>query len=372
MLNKILILNVLMFFSLAANAEGLLNDFPKNQIGNARKALTQSSLENNISEADLKVVLNNLKIESTTKTKSERGRIWCDRPTSYKISMPHPLDPAKKFSVKLAHYRPRNWARLKDQEKKTVIITPATGGADDLEKNHAFYMCDWKGLEVIRIASWSGDEGVNAKRGDESEEIRSLINSPESLSFKIHDRGTVLNTAAIWSAIAFADTQNIGLDPTRSLGILGNSVGGMAASVAMARFPRLTTGVLVVPGAPVYEVIATSGERRLSALRKVRMALLGLKSLEGYIQVMKKHVVLDPTLAAKNILTGKKAIFVTAGQDQTVPSINQQDLLEHFSASGASVREIHDAEKDHLKTIVGTLTSPSRMEILGNFFKENL
>lgn len=364
---KFLILFLLPLSSNASKWEELVSP---EQLQASKDELLLSLTQPNIDFSHILEQLSQLEIRDVATVSSKWSRLWCSSPTTYEITVDHPLHAGETFKVVVEHFRPKRWQRLSRQDRHSIVVTPATGGEDALEINHAWYFCDWEIIEAVRIASWQGDSGVNRPRDGRTPELKYLLSNPYELSFKKHDRGSVLNLAAIKTALLFVESlAEQGDTHPQRVGILGSSVGGIAAGIATAQFTEIDKSAIVVAGGPIYKIIASSEETSLSALREIRMSLLGLESVEQYQSLTEQHVIINPF---SNGLEGKRVFMVTAGNDTTVPSFSQSELYEIYQSLGVNVIRQHEPESDHRNAIVEkTLLNTSRMSEIGEFFKSN-
>src|SRR5690606_3623650 len=126
---------------------------------------------------------------------------------------------------------------------KMVIVLPPTGGVNALDYKYAKAFCD-AGLNAIILKSWAGN----------------LI---QTLDTHMHDQNTLRAVTSIRSLLSTIDT-------TMTIGIFGNSVGGITGALAIGLEDRITTGLFVVAGGGMSEIIAESSEQTLTELRAKR------------------------------------------------------------------------------------------------------
>lgn len=182
---------------------------------------------------------------------------------------------------------------------RTVIVMPPTGGVNELDYKYAQAFCD-AGLNAIILMSWVGD-------------------SLQQIDPGMHDRNALRGVTAIRSLLTT-------IESTQTVGIFGTSVGGILGALAIGLEERLVTGLFVVAGGDMTEVIAQSTEKNLAALRDLRMQEYGFSDIGDYFQLLDENVVIEP-LDFANYSGAKKIGFVLSTADLTVPTKNQYDLI---------------------------------------------
>ena len=219
--------------SSSAWAQGGLDGFDQGIVEAARTYLQNSLSEQGYSIENLESALANISIDQSNISieSTGSGGIWCKAPVEYKISIPHPFGESLGWNVTIVHYRPRSWNSRSHETKSSVIVVPATGGDDRLERTHAWHLCDIGTLEVFRVASWGGDAGVNRERVSVEREVNYIMNHFEELDIHKHDRGTNANIAAIKVATLLFSHLNDLQPGAKPIGILGNSVGAIASYI---------------------------------------------------------------------------------------------------------------------------------------------
>lgn len=208
----------------------------------------------------------------------------------------------------------------KTEKKKnaTIIITPPTGGSTPLEHSYSIRLAQ-KGFKVVRMLKWEGQ-------------------GEKSLDLSIHKK--LLEKAQL--AIKTVMKNN----PSEKYGILGTSVGGMHATLALARNPEIKTGVIIAAGAPFSEVIAFSNQSALKEYREKRIKKYNFTSIEKYEEALRQTNI--PKIEDyKADFRNKNILFVLATEDQTVPTKQQKKLLKALHP-----KEKFEIESGHLWSIL--------------------
>ena len=203
------------------------------------------------------------------------------------------------FSVAFEEYRsPTNTPK-----DRSVIIMPPTGGANALDRSYAKSLAK-KGALVKVITGWSGDKEENIE----------LI-----LHQNLHARAV--------KAIKVV-TENI--PPAHKVSLMGTSVGGLYSSIAASQIDRLERVLVIGAGITIPSVIVHSDQKAMRDLREKRIKAFGFKSDEEYLMALSNNFNLDPKSLPEKFKS-KKLGMVLISKDKTVPTINQQELLRHWS-----------------------------------------
>lgn len=214
------------------------------------------------------------------------------------------VDPLSKSGelrkVKLKVYR--NYLWKKDDptgRSKTVLVIPTLEGVTQMDNLYSNYWCVRYPFRIIVVHSW-----------------------PDYLTLRIdannHDNDFLSAITAIRHAIEYADVEKIG--------VIGNSLGAIYASMLMGVDERVTAGVLVVGGGNIPEVLGNSKVDRLAYIRNKRMQQYGLKTREEYVSYLRERISIDP-LDFAPILRKRKIYFTMDADDFHVPTKNQQELV---------------------------------------------
>jgi hypothetical protein len=224
------------------------------------------------------------------------------------------------------------------ESDRSVILLPPTGGENILDQGYANHLCS-NGLNVAMLQTWHKQLEVTLDMG-------------------MHDNGAVRSLSAIRHTLDY-------LKPSRAtqVGILGTSVGALSSSLALGFEPRLSAAVLIVGGTGFAEIVARSTEKGATSLREARMKEHGLRSVEEYVALLSRHVVIEPGDFAE--FSGRKKVLAFVGtKDDTVPTRNQRDLVRTYGA------ESDEYAGDHTQTILNTFTW--KRGKISAFFGENL
>ncbi len=232
-----------------------------------------------------------------------------------------------KFYVKAVTYL------HEDVADKAIIILPPTGGMNILDRlyGESFFRA---GFDVYILTEWT--------QFDEF-----------ALDLDIHQRHYTRVQKAIGMLINEVKAP--------WTGIMGTSVGGLHASIAMSTHDELKAAVVITGGIRVPEVIVNSDQEAMRFAKKKRYEMYNFKNDDQYLDDLSKAFHLDPTQLAKKF-TGKKLGVVFSTKDTTVPYENQKKLQELWNA-----KVIDTFDHNHFYTIVrmGLL---GRDEVVG-FFK---
>lgn len=226
------------------------------------------------------------------------------------------------------------------QNLKTVIVMPPTGGVNALDWLYAGRLCI-SGFRTAVVTNWDFD-------------------TLNELDMDMHDRGALRALAAIRHTIEF-------LNPVRAkqLGIFGTSVGAISSVMATGYEARISAAALIVGGGGLREIIARSTEQHLTKLRQDRMAAFHLQSVEAYQQMLSPHIKIEP-LDFIGMSGPKNYWMMIATQDDTVPTANQWKL---YKALGSPANSLTYAS-DHVGTIL--YTSAQEGDKIVDFFQRVL
>lgn len=206
---------------------------------------------------------------------------------------------------------------LSPKSHSTILIIPPTGGVNFLDKSYARYLCR-KGFNAIILKKWTHDDEVNYDLG-------------------IHQRFYERTQKAI--SLVLEQT------PNTSFGILGTSVGGIHASVAIKLHKKLKAAFIIVGGAPIASVIAHSNQKAMIEAKAKRFEMFNFKSTEEYESALSKEILLDPFKLTAN--EEKKVAMVLAENDLTVPSKLQNKLKENLNPE-----QVFNFSNNHFWTII--------------------
>ncbi len=249
------------------------------------------------------------------------------------------LDPVTMTTreVTLKQYRP---AASMPQSNRAVIIMPPTGGENVFDENYANQLCS-RGVRVVILKSFQ-------------------ILPDSGMDLGMYDREAIRSLVAIRHTITFLNATG-----SKSVGILGTSLGALEASFATVIDPRLNTAVFIAGGVGLAEIVAKSEQKTTAQLRQFRMDA-GHLTRDEYAEAVRKAIHIDvPPLLNPNLAKTKKVLCVLAMRDTYVPTSTQIRLYEAFGSQG-----VITFEDDHVETISRTATFKSL--VIVNFLMKNL
>ncbi|MBC7371206.1 MAG: hypothetical protein H7326_06560 [Bdellovibrionaceae bacterium] len=186
-----------------------------------------------------------------------------------------------------------------DPGKKSVLIIPPTGGENVLDRSYASNLCEG-GFDVYLLQHWNNDDD-------------------NSIDLGIHQRA--------YDSVQQAIAETLSQIQSPFIGILGTSVGAIHVSSAMSLHPRLDAAFLIVGGAPIANVIATTDQEALVKARKIRFEMLHYKNDAEYIAALDKEIHTDPFKLPQGF-RGKTLGMVISSDDTTVNYKYQLQLKE--------------------------------------------
>ena len=184
---------------------------------------------------------------------------------------------------------------------KSVLIIPPTGGTNYIDRRYAVNLCE-AGFDVFILNSWSNQEFETIQP-----DLHQKFYSRSQLAI-----GEVLKTV-----------------PPGFVGILGTSVGGLHASIAVQTEARIQAAFFIVTGVPLMNVIMESDQIAMVELRKARYEKLGYKTDAYLLEVIQKAFTLEPQQLG-NHFKGKNIGMSIALNDTTIPTSLQLNLKEFF------------------------------------------
>jgi hypothetical protein len=220
----------------------------------------------------------------------------------------------------------------------TVIIIPPTGGENVIDRIYARHLC-LHGISASIIERWPKDLDPN-------------------LEPQIHDQQYLRGLVAIRRVDHWIHSSRQG-----PVGIIGTSVGSLYSLFALEMMNSLQTGVLIVSGAPLSEILAHSDLKPVIAQRAARLQAWHLNSIQEYEQTLKNDIQIDTLKLAPELR--KKHIQQYIGlADTTVPTNTQLALWE---AAGNPAGDSY--ESNHVVSVVKTYWE-HREDIAQFFLKE--
>lgn len=191
-------------------------------------------------------------------------------------------------AVRIVEYVPAGFA----PRGKTVLIFPPTGGENALDRAYAHDFCS-RNIRAVILQGYEGDMRRDADLGT-------------------YDRGALRLLAAAENALEY-------LRPAGDVGVLGTSLGALGAAFVMNYDARIKTGVLIVGGSHMSEIIARSDETHVKATRSWQMRRNGIRSVDDFERALRRELRLDTTTFAG--YSGPKNVLLYVGsRDTTVPT----------------------------------------------------
>lgn len=226
-------------------------------------------------------------------------------------------------------------ANFTENDPRTVLILPPTGGVTTAEEGYAYALCLMR-FRVVLIDGWGFD-----RRGD--------------LDWASHDREQARALTAVRHIIE-------AVRPTRArqIGIIGTSAGAIAAALAVGYEARIAAAAIIVGGGDVADILTRSTEKSVASVRERRMSKFGLRSPEDYRSTLRKNLVIEP-LDFVGYSGSKKVWTLIADQDDMVPTDDQWKLYRAFGSqelmqySGGHVPAVADAFVHRHRDLLGFL-----------------
>lgn len=250
-----------------------------------------------------------------------------------------------KTENQLVHLKHQNgyvkYRRVVKKEKSsfssTIIIFPPTGGENLIDRMYAtrFAAHDF---EVIIIQQWSG---MNF----------------EGFAYELHNE--------FYGSAQDALNHVLETVKSKTVGILGTSVGALHSSVAITINPKINAGFLIVGGLPIPSVIVNSKQQAMIVLKEKRYQEFNLENDLQYAEQLSQIFMYEPTQIAKDGFTSKPVGMVLSSNDLLVPTAYQKNAKNFFHADPT-----YTSDYDHTKTVIYTGLFKRNMVL--DFFKINL
>lgn len=199
--------------------------------------------------------------------------------------------------------------------KKAVILIPPTGGVNIIDKGYANKLCG-SGISVALVEGWNHQLET-------------------SIDFSIHDKGALRYVSAIKHTVEFLYHKNL-----NSIGLLGTSIGAIGGALVFGLEERISAATFIVGSARFADVVASSDEKGATLLRKKRMKLYSLSTIEQYQDLLRNHITLEPSLYLKSN-ANRSTLVITADDDKTVPSEYQNELAQLLNSKVISLQGNH-------------------------------
>ncbi len=198
------------------------------------------------------------------------------------------------FIVEFEVYAPEE----KHKIKSTVIILPPTGGINLIDRSYAKAFAR-VGATALVLKKHSGE-------GD------------KRIDLDLHQR---VHAAALKAFAMILKT----IPKDHEVGVLGTSLGGLYAAIAVNRHEEIDRVVVIGTGAPIPKIIANSTNSGMTYLREQRFKKFKFSSKEEYAAEISKRFFLDP-LSSGKAYQKKKLGMVVLLEDEAVPTKYQREL----------------------------------------------
>lgn len=223
----------------------------------------------------------------------------------------------------------------KQPSGRLILIYPPTGKTNLIDRSYARRLCR-SGFDVYIFESWTDDE-------------------EENYDLEIHQRFYSRALRAAETVLA-----NV---PSRFVGVLGTSVGGLFTEVVASSIDRVDAAFSIVGGLSIPEVVVYSDHPTMRKLRRERYKRYGFKTAEEYLAALEKVYPLEPTRMPKKF-EGKDLAIVIGTRDTVVPAKTQNQLRDFWQP-----RMILEFNNNHFLTIVKTWLFYPRQ--VAGFFQES-
>jgi hypothetical protein len=239
---------------------------------------------------------------------SKASRCWLRRTT---VSTEDPVD-GRSSVIVYDEYIP---IRRDFASRPSVVILPPTGGETFIDRGYARSLCRRQVIGVI-VKHWTHD-------------------TETGMDLETHDRGFARGIVAIrrvkhWIHAERADGK---------LGILGTSVGGLYAGLALSVDPDFSAGSLIVAGAPLATILARSTLPAVVKQREDRMLAFSIASQDEYEKLLMREIDLDMLQAGK-LLSSRPMLMIRSSTDTVVPSSTQEVL---WNAAGSPDGQVYSS-----------------------------
>jgi hypothetical protein len=148
------------------------------------------------------------------------------------------------------------------------------------------------------------------------------------------------------------------------VGILGTSLGALTTSGILSIEPRVSTGIMIVGGGPLHEILVKTDLPVEMALKRDRMKEFHLKDDMEYEQELENNIHIDTVAYAKDAPPKKIWMFI-GDHDKKVPTDTQLKLWDAWKRP-----KVTHLAFDHVGTIVWSFYLYHHQ--MRDFFLENL
>lgn len=223
----------------------------------------------------------------------------------------------KNFQVAFERYP----ATTENKEKRTVIILPPTGGINFLDRSYARGLSR-RGADVLVLKSHTGEK-------------------EKSIDLGLHER---IHSAALRGFAMMLDS----VPKDHEVSVMGTSLGGLYAAIAVNRHPEVKRALIIGAGAPIPKVIAESTTEGMIYLRKKRAQEFTFDSPADYAAAIAKRFTLDPLSTGEAFRTKDLGMIIFT-EDTAVPTKYQKELRDFWQP-----KLLIERENSHFWGIVQT------------------
>ncbi|WPU66487.1 hypothetical protein [Peredibacter starrii] len=199
------------------------------------------------------------------------------------------------FKVDLLVFGPKS-------SSKHILVIPPTGGTNVIDRNWAKKFCE-AGFRTHILEHFTNDDEY-------------------ALDLDIHQRFYSRTQRAIGMYLAT-------IPPEHYVGLLGTSIGGIHAAMAMGLYDRPNSAFVIASGADMPSMIANSDQELMVTAWKKRQKLFNIPDKKTYIDLLSEKIPYDP-LKLPRKFENKDLGMILATSDTTVPYENQKKLQEHW------------------------------------------
>lgn len=224
-----------------------------------------------------------------------------------------PIDQTTPFELKIEAY-------IASDTTKQNIILPPIGGTTTLEGRYAKKICNL-GTSSYIFVNWTNDY---------EETIEDL---------SVHKRAI---DRALYAIELFLGKNDL---PTS---ILGTSLGGIYAGLAMGRFPQLEKAAIITSGMDLAGILAYGKLPETIKQREKRFEALGFKNQDKYYQALTLAIDYDYA-SYKRYYRNKELIHIRSFNDIVIPVEYQDQLISYFDPELVQTNSIRF---NHRNTII--------------------
>jgi hypothetical protein len=221
----------------------------------------------------------------------------------------------------------------KVESKSQVIIMPPIGGSTTLENRYAKKICN-RGAKTFILYKWTNDN------------IKSITD------LGVHEKGTQRGLHAINTFLEYSP---------KDTNILGTSLGGIYAGIAIGRFDLIKKVVIIASGTNLAGILSDSTLPELLTLKIARKKHFNFTSDAEYFEALKREVNSE-AIDYQHNLAYKKLLFFKTNSDSVIRTKYQDELISLFQKDNTRVVR---TKYGHKKGIIFTYLK--RSNFVANF-----